>query len=136
MSNGSQLVAVSVMHDIRPDPQTFQIIGAAMEVHRHLPRGMLEAIYCEALEIEFELRNIPFIAQYPIQVDYKGRRLTGVHRIDFVCFDSVVIEVKALSGLTPANDAQLLNYMAMKQLARGLLLNFGSTSLEYRRRVL
>ena len=106
-----------------------------MEVHRHLHRGLLEPIYCEALAIEFELRRIPFEAQWPLQIDYKGQRLTGIHRIDFVCFEQVVVEVKAVSALTPADEAQLLNYLAISRLERGLLLNFGGMSLEYKRRV-
>jgi GxxExxY protein len=118
------------------DRQTFQIIGAAMEVHRHLPRGMYEQIYCEALAIEFTHRQIPFRAQYPLRIDYKGRRLTGVHHIDFVCFDVVVLEVKAVSALTPADEAQLMNYLAMASIRRGLLLNFGAKSLEFKRRVI
>jgi GxxExxY protein len=69
-------------------------------------------------------------------VEYKGRRLTGTHHVDFLCFGKVVVEVKALSALTPADEAQLLNYLGMGRFDRGLLLNFGSKSLEYKRRVL
>ena len=118
------------------DPQTFQVIGAAMEVHRQLHRGLLEAIYCQALAVEFGLREIPFESDSPLQMEYKGHRLTGIYRIDFVCFGKVVVEVKAVSALTPADEAQLLNYLAMSRLKRGLLMNFGGTSLEYKRRVL
>ena len=119
-----------------PDPQTFQIIGAAMEVHRKLHRGLLESIYCEALAIEFELRGIPFAAQVPSQIEYKGRKLTGVYHLDFLCFGNVVVEVKATSALTPSDEAQLLNYLAMGRFERGLLLNFGTRSLEHKRRIL
>ena len=124
------------MHDHQADPQTFQIIGAAMEVHRTLHRGLAESIYCDALAIEFGLRNIPFEAQRPLQMEYKGQRLTGVYRLDFVCFNSVIVEIKGVSGLTPADEAQLLNYLAISRLRRGLLMNFGGKSLEYRRRVM
>ena len=124
------------MQNLNHDPETFQIIGAAMEVHRRLHRGLLEAIYCEALTIEFALRHIPFEAEWPLRMEYKGQRLTGIYRIDFVCFGSVVVEVKAVSALTPADEAQLLNYLAMSRLERGLLINFGGKSLEYKRRVL
>jgi GxxExxY protein len=124
------------MQGTDPDPQTFQIIGAAMEVHRRLHRGLLESIYCEALAIEFRLRGILFDARQPLQMEYKGQRLTGIYRMDFVCFSSVVVEVKATSALTPADEAQLLNYLAMSRLERGLLINFGGKSLEYKRRVL
>ena len=123
-------------NDLVPDPQTFQIIGAAMEVHRKLHRGLLESIYCEALAIEFELRSIPFADQVQCQIEYKGRPLTGHHHLDFVCFGSVVVEAKATSALTPSDEAQLLNYLAMGRFERGLLLNFGTRSLEYKRRIL
>ena len=124
------------MHGIQPDSQTFQIIGAAMEVHRTLHRGLAESIYCEALAIEFGLRNIPFETQRPLQMEYKGQRLTGIYRLDFVCFNSVIVEVKGVSALTPADEAQLLNYLAISKLGRGLLINFGGKSLEYKRRVM
>jgi GxxExxY protein len=124
------------MHDMNPDPQTFQIIGAAMEVHRKLHRGYLESIYCDALAIEFGLRRIPFESDWPMQMQYKGQRLTGIYRIDFVCFKSVVVEVKAVSALTPADEAQVINYLAMGHFDRGLLFNFGGKSLEYKRRAL
>ena len=124
------------MHGLEPDPQTFQIIGAAMEVHRQLHRGLYEGFYCDALEVEFGLRQIPFEAQRPIQLGYKGRTLRGVYKLDFVCFNNVIVEVKAVSAITPADEAQLLNYLAMTRLGRGLLINFGTKSLEYKRRVI
>jgi len=118
------------------DRQTFQIIGAAMEVHRRLQRGLAELFYSGALRVEFGLREIPFEAQYPIQLEYKGQALRGVHHVDFVCFGSVVVELKAVSALTTADEAQLLNYLAMTRMTRGLLINFGGKSLEFKRRVL
>ena len=118
------------------DAQTFQIIGAAMEVHRQMHRGLYELFYCDALAVEFGIRQIPFQARKPIQLEYKGHTLGGVYHLDFVCFDTIIIEVKATSSLTPADEAQLLNYLAMTKLQRGLLLNFGTKSLEYKRRVL
>jgi GxxExxY protein len=118
------------------DTQTFQIIGAAMEVHRQLHRGLFEAFYCQALAIEFALRGIPFEAERAIRLEYKGRPLKRPHHIDFVCFSDVVVEVKAVSALTPADEAQLLNYLAMTKIKRGLLLNFGTKSLEHKRMVM
>jgi GxxExxY protein len=124
------------MHGLDPDPQTFQIIGAAMEVHRRLHRGLYEGFYSDALAVELGLRGIPFDAQRTIQLEYKGHLLRGVYKLDFVCFNSVIVEVKAVSALTPADESQLLNYLAMTRLGRGLLLNFGTRSLECKRRVL
>lgn len=118
------------------DPRTYRINGAAMEVYNILRRGLLENIYCEALAIEFELRQIPFVSQVPCQIRYKDRPLTGFHRIDFLCFGEVVVEVKAISALTPAEEAQILNYLALSDKRVGILLNFGARSLEYRRYVL
>jgi GxxExxY protein len=128
--------SVSGVQGLEPDPQTFQIIGAAMEVHRQLHRGLYEGFYCDALGVEMSLRHIPFEAQRAIQLEYKGHVLRGVFRLDFVCFQRVVVEVKAVSALTPADESQLLNYLAMTRLDRGLLINFGAKSLEYKRRVL
>lgn len=118
------------------DPRSYQINGAAMEVHRILRRGFLEQFYCEALAIEFGLRNIPFVAQVPCQIVYKERPLSGFHRIDFICFENIVVEVKAVSALTPSDEAQILNYLALTKNRLGLLLNFGAKSLEHRRFVL
>ena len=107
-----------------------------MEVHRQLHRGLYEGIYTDALAVEFTLRHIPFEAQRAIHLEYKGHRLRGVYHLDFVCYEEVVVEVKAVSSLTPADESQLLNYLAMTQFERGLLINFGSKSLEYKRRVM
>ena len=124
------------MQGMQSDQQTLQIIGAAMEVHRKLHRGLFEAFYCDALAIEFELRQIPFDAQREVQLEYKGRPLKRPHHMDFVCYGEVVVEVKAVSALSPADEAQLLNYLAMSRIKRGLLLNFGSKSLEHKRMVM
>jgi GxxExxY protein len=123
------------MNNPRPgsDERTFAIIGAAMEVHRVLRRGFLEAIYYEALAHEFKLREIPFITQVPCSVQYKGQRLHGFYKLDFVCFDDVIVEVKASSATAPADYAQVLNYLAVSGHPIALLLNFGRSSLEYRR---
>lgn len=96
-----------------------------------LRRGLLEAIYYEALAHEFALRDIPFTSQVPCLVEYKGQRLHGVYRLDFVCFGSVVVEVKASSAPTPADYAQVLNYLAVGGHEVAVLVNFGRPSLEY-----
>lgn len=115
------------------DPRTFAIIGAAYEVHRVLGVGFLEVFYKDALAIEFIERRIPFQAEAPCAVEYKGRPLRGEYRIDFVCFDEIVLEVKARSALGPADHAQVLSYLASAKLRCGLLLNFGTSKLEHRR---
>lgn len=104
-----------------------------MEVHRVLRKGFLESIYYEALALEFTIRDIPFISQVPCSVEYKGKRLHGSYRLDFVCFEEVIVEVKASSATAPADYAQVLNYLAVSGHETALLINFGRPSLEYRR---
>ncbi|HWF89629.1 MAG TPA: GxxExxY protein [Pyrinomonadaceae bacterium] len=118
------------------DPRTYQIIGAAMEVHRQLGCGFLETVYQEALALEFKSREIPFKRELLFPVTYKGLRLRTEYRPDFICFDSVIVELKALSSLSPVQESQLINYLKVTGLQTGLLLNFGARSLEQRRLVL
>jgi GxxExxY protein len=117
------------------DPQSHAIIGAAMEVHRELGRGFLELVYQTALALEFQDRGIPFKAEVALPVRYKGRLLSCGYRADFVCFEDFLVELKAISKLTTADDAQLLNELKATGYQRGLLLNFGSRSLEVKRLV-
>jgi GxxExxY protein len=117
------------------DPQSHAIIGAAMEVHRELGRGFLELVYQTALALEFQDRRIPFKAEVALPVRYKGKLLTCGYRADFVCFEDFLVEIKAISKLTTADDAQLLNELKATGYQRGLLLNFGSRSLEVKRLV-
>ncbi|HEX4631163.1 MAG TPA: GxxExxY protein, partial [Chthoniobacterales bacterium] len=111
------------------------IIGAAMEVHRELGRGFLELVYQTALALEFQDRGIPFKAEIALPVRYKGRLLTCGYRADFVCYEDFLVELKAIAKLTTADDAQLLNELKATGYQRGLLLNFGSRSLEVKRLV-
>ena len=117
------------------DPETFAIIGAAMEVHRELGRGFLELVYQTALALEFQERGIPFKAEVALPIRYKGKLLTCAYRADFVCFENIIVETKAISKLTHADDAQLINELKATGFHRGLLLNFGSASLEQKRLV-
>jgi GxxExxY protein len=118
------------------DPQTHAIIGAAMEVHSQLGPGFLEPVYQEALAAEFRARAIPFQREVEVVVFYKGQRLACGYRSDFLCYDSVLVEIKALQNLSGTEDAQVLNYLKGTRLERALLLNFGRPRLEYRRLVL
>lgn len=117
------------------DPQTYAIIGAAMEVHRELGPGFLEAVYHDAMVIELGERSVPFSREMILPIDYKGRRLASTYRADFVCYVEIVVELKAASAMTPIDEAQLLNYLKATGFARGLLLNFGRKSLEFKRMV-
>ena len=118
------------------DPRTYKIIGAAMEVHRQLGCGFLEPIYQEAFALELKTREIPYSRELKFPVSYKGQRLQNHYRPDFICFDSVIVELKALSSLSPIEESQLINYLKVTGYHTGLLLNFGARSLQQRRFVL
>jgi len=117
------------------DPQTYAIIGAAMEIHNQLGHGFLEAVYHDAAVIEFSLRNIPFEKEVTLPIRYKGILLPTHYRADFVCFAEIIVEFKALSRLSSIEEAQLLNYLKATGMKRGLLINFGASSLQYKRLV-
>jgi GxxExxY protein len=115
------------------DSQTYDIIGAAMEVHRILGCGFLESVYREAFSIELHLRGIPFVREVLLPIEYRGQLLRVGYRIDFMCFESVLVEIKALPALGKIEHAQAVNYLRASKRERGLLLNFGGPSLEYKR---
>ncbi len=117
------------------DPQTRAIIGVAMEVHRQLGPGFLEAVYQEALAIELADRGIPFQREQELPIGYKGRRLPCKYRADFLCYGDIIVELKATQGLTGNDEAQALNYLKATKLKRGLLFNFGRPNLEFKRLV-
>ena len=118
------------------DPRTYAIIGAAMEVHRELGCGFLEPIYQEALTLEMLSREIPFTSELRFRVSYKNRTLQKYYRPDFVCFESVIVELKALPRLTRLEESQVINYLKITGYKTALLLNFGTHSLEQRRLIL
>ena len=115
------------------DGQTHAIIGAAMEVHRQLGQGFLEAVYQDALAIELLGRSIPFVREPGVPVHYKNKLLACSYRADFICYGEIIVELKALQSITGAEQAQVLNYLKATRLERGLLLNFGRPSLEFKR---
>ena len=120
------------------DHRTYDIIGGAFEVHSELGAGAYgERIYRDALAVELQLRRIPFRTEAPFPIFYKGHRLPALYRADFVCFDSIIVEVKSLNVRTGRiEEAQMLKYLRSSGLKVGLLFNFGLPSLEHRRFVL
>ncbi len=113
--------------------ESYKIIGAAMEVHKVLGTGFTEPVYQEALELEFQLRDIPYVREKNFQITYKGQILEKGFRPDFVCFDEIIVELKAVSDFTDEHYAQVYNYLKACQMDLGLLINFGKKSLEYKR---
>ncbi|MGY6521651.1 MAG: GxxExxY protein [Mongoliitalea sp.] len=116
--------------------ETYRIIGAAMEVHKALGNGFLEKVYHEALKIEFERSDVKFTAEHKLPVIYKGIVLPTYYYADFLCYDTIIVEIKALSELSSEHYSQVLNYLKASKLKVGLLINFGSESLEYKRIIL
>ncbi len=97
--------------------------------------GFLEGVYQEALAREFKIQRIPYKPQPVVEIKYKGEPLNKTYQPDFVCHEEVIVEIKAMSGLTGLEEAQLINYLKATGLKVGLLINFGAKSLEYKRLV-
>ncbi|GBD99030.1 hypothetical protein BMS3Abin07_01061 [bacterium BMS3Abin07] len=117
--------------------EVYRVAGAAIEVHRELGNGFLEAVYQEALEIELTSRDIAFRSQVPLNINYKGIQLKKEYIADLICFDSIIVEIKALNKLGGNEESQIINYLKATGLKVGLLVNFGSAGkLEWKRYVL
>lgn len=106
-------------------PEVFRIQGAIFEVSREIGAGFLEAVYQESLALEFTARKIPFQERRPMGLTYKGTPLRQTYTPDFVCFDAIIVELKAMPALAVEHRAQLLNYLRASDLRLGLLVNFG-----------
>ena len=115
--------------------EVYKIVGAAMEVHSHLGPGFFEAVYQEAFEMELNFRSIPYLREEPLDICYKGVKLKKKYVPDFICYDSIVVEMKAVSDLLDVHQAQLLNYLKASKMRVGVLINFGETSLVYKRMI-
>ncbi|VAW41590.1 hypothetical protein MNBD_CHLOROFLEXI01-5165 [hydrothermal vent metagenome] len=117
----------------RRDPLTYDVIGAAMEVHKRLGHGFLEGVYQEALALELTHRDVPFRREVDLPITYREQILKSIYRVDFICYDTILVELKAVKKLGGSEIAQTLNYLKAGNFAKGLLINFGATSLEYKR---
>jgi GxxExxY protein len=118
------------------DEKTYAIIGAAMAVHNELGCGFLEAVFQDALEIEFKKQGIPCEREKKTDVFYSGEKRSSFYRPDFICFDEVVVETKAISSLSGNDEAQVINQLKASGLHKALLINFGAPKLDYKRMVL
>ncbi len=109
-----------------PDKEeTYKIIGACFEVYKEKGCGFLEAVYQECLEIELQLQGIAFAAKQPLHLEYKGRLLQQTYQPDLLCYDKIVVELKAVSALADEHRAQVINYLHASGCEVGLLVNFG-----------
>ncbi|NOQ51991.1 MAG: GxxExxY protein [Desulfuromonadaceae bacterium] len=115
----------SVDNKLLFEKETYAIRGAVFEVYRELGCGFLEAVYQECLEKELQKWNIPYVAQQELQISYKGDPLRQTYRPDLICYESIIVELKALSSTTGAHKAQVLNYLKATGKKLGLLINFG-----------
>ena len=113
--------------------ESYQIIGAAMEVHRQLGCGFVEAVYQEALEKEFQLRGIPYEREKELNITYKGITLSKTFKTDFICYDKIILELKSVKEFTDEHHAQIYNYLKASNLELGILINFGEASIDYQR---
>ena len=124
------------MSDLILKEEVYAVVGAAIDVHRELGPGFVESVYQEAMEIELSARDLPFVAQQPISVLYKGLTLKKQFFADLVCFGQIIVEIKALPHLSGTEKAQLLNYLKGTGHPVGILINFGSPGrLEWQRLV-
>ena len=122
--------------DLLLKDECYEIIGACMEVHRNLGGGFLEAVYQEALALELGHRGIPYNREKKLEITYKGTKLEKYYIADFICYDNIIVELKALNTLASEHEAQLLNYLKASGKRLGILVNFGEKSLKYKRMVL
>jgi GxxExxY protein len=113
--------------------ESYAIVGACMKVHRALGPGFLEAVYEEVVEKEFIVQNIPYKRQVKLDLFYEGVQLKKHYRADFVCYDSIIVELKAVTQIPSVFYMQLQNYLKCTNMELGMLINFGTPSLTYKR---
>jgi GxxExxY protein len=113
--------------------ESYAIVGACMKVHRALGPGFLEAVYEEVVEKEFIVQNIPYKRQVKLDLYYEGVQLKKYYRADFVCYDSIIVELKSVTQMPSVFYAQLQNYLKCTNMELGMLINFGTPSLTYKR---
>lgn len=113
--------------------ESYNIIGACIDVHNELGFGYHESVYQEALAYEFSLRSIPYQKEAKLVVTYKGKMLNKYYIADFICYDRIILEVKAMSGIIVAHKVQLRNYLKTTGKSLGLLVNFGASSFQSER---
>jgi GxxExxY protein len=122
------------MAEILLKDESYAVIGACFEVYNQLGSGFLEAVYHECLELELKAREIPFQTRCKVPISYKGTPVACLYEADMVCFDQIILELKAVSALTKVHEAQITHYLQATRLPLGILVNFGAhPNLEYKR---
>jgi len=121
------------MTDILFKEESYKIIGACMEVHKKLGAGFLESVYSEALDLEFKKAGIPYKKEIKLPVYYEDKPLNKYFRADYVCYESIILELKATKFLIDADRQQTLNNVKATKFKLGILVNFGTQSLTYKR---
>ena len=119
-----KLITKSYLNDL-----SYKIVGCAIEVHKHLGPGLLESIYHECMRQEFFLRNIFYQSQLFVPIEYKGIILDADYRLDFLVEGEIVVELKAMDGIVPVHEAQLLTYMKLLRKSKGIIINFNCTNI-------
>jgi len=121
------------MEDYIYKEECYKIIGACMEVHKELGSGFFEGVYQESLSIELKSSLIPFEKETVLDISYKGIQLNKHYFADFICYDNIIVETKAVSDISKQHISQVLNYLKATNSKIGLLVNFGSEKLQYKR---
>jgi len=116
--------------------ETYNIIGAAQEVHKELGSGFLEVVYQDALEIELNKNNVPYKREYALPIYYKNIKMNRVYHCDFLCYDKIIVETKSVNTLAKEFYAQVMHYLKATNLKLGLIINFGEPSLKVKRIIL
>src|SRR5687768_4026090 len=124
MIQKAAIVSKSYLNDL-----SYKIVGCAIEVHKHLGPGLLESVYHDCLRQEFRLRNLNFISHLLVPISYKGLVLDTDYRLDFIIEEEIIVELKAVEGLIPIHEAQLLTYMKLLQKSKGILINFNCSNI-------
>lgn len=133
LDNKTQITQIRTEKNFPHKEITYQIIGLAMKVHKELGPGFLEAVYEEAMSIEFNNNNISYENEVPLDIYYGNTKLKKKYRADFIIDRKILVEIKKSIGLTKIDVTQIMNYLKATDLKVGLLLNFGRKSLQWKR---
>jgi GxxExxY protein len=122
----NDLITKSTKEKILFKEECYQIQGAIFDVYREMGCGFLEAVYQECMEKELGKRSIPFVAQPELRLTYKGESLRQTYKPDFICYEKIIVELKAVKEIAPEHKAQVINYLKATGMKLGLLVNFGT----------